>query len=103
MQYNGRNNYHTFCCTGWQSGGIHSWWISLPECRVASQGLGKIQYYSTSGNGKDGPPKLSPGDAPSAESVLSAAAKATAASSGDKLVIDVCLFFSFCVQLYCAY
>lgn len=98
-----KKNYHIFWCTGWQSGGIHSWWISLPECRVASLGLGKVQYYSSSGNSKDGPSKSSSGDAPSAESVLSAVAKVTPASSGDKLVINVCLFFAFCVQLYCAY
>lgn len=96
-----KKNTITFWCTGWQTGGIHSWWISFPECRVASLGLGKVQYYSSSGNSKDGPSKSSPGDAPSAEDVLSAAAKAsqsTPASSGDKLVIDV----AFCVQLYCA-
>lgn len=75
---------HSFCCTGWQSGGIHSLWCSLPDCRVASLGLGKVQYYSTSGNSKDGPPKSASGDAPSAEKVLAAAAKATAASSSEK-------------------
>ncbi|XP_076595637.1 proton-coupled zinc antiporter SLC30A9, mitochondrial [Chaetodon auriga] len=69
-------------CHGWQNGGIHSLWFSLPDCRVASSGLGKVQYYSTSGNSKDGPPKSASGDAPSAEKVLSAAAKATPASPG---------------------
>uniref|UniRef100_A0A8C3A413 Proton-coupled zinc antiporter SLC30A9, mitochondrial n=1 Tax=Cyclopterus lumpus TaxID=8103 RepID=A0A8C3A413_CYCLU len=47
----------TFCCAGWQSGGMHNVWFSLPDCRVASLGLGKVQYYSTSGNSDDGPPK----------------------------------------------
>ncbi|KAG8003868.1 Zinc transporter 9, partial [Nibea albiflora] len=56
-------------CYGWQGGGMHSSWFSLPDCRVASLGLGKVQYYSTSGNSKDDPPK-----SPSAETVLSAAA-----------------------------
>ncbi|KAA8588699.1 hypothetical protein FQN60_010044 [Etheostoma spectabile] len=51
--------------------------LRLPDCRVASLGLGKVQYYSTSGNSKDGPPKSASGDAPTAEKVLSAAAKAT--------------------------
>ncbi|XP_074505384.1 proton-coupled zinc antiporter SLC30A9, mitochondrial isoform X1 [Sebastes fasciatus] len=63
-------------CYGWQSGGIHNLWFSLPDCRSASLGLGKVHYYSTSGDSKDGPPKSTPGDAPSAEQVLSAAAKA---------------------------
>ncbi|XP_031159238.1 zinc transporter 9 isoform X2 [Sander lucioperca] len=64
-------------CYGLKSGGIHNVWFSLPDCRVASLGLGKVQYYSTSGNSKDGPPKSASGDAPTAEKVLSAAAKAT--------------------------
>jgi len=57
-------------------------WFSLPGCRVASLGLGKVQYYSTSGNSDDGLPKPASGEAPSAESVLSAAVKATPAPSG---------------------
>eukprot|EP00064_Thunnus_orientalis_P011952 superscaffoldBa00001778_g11984 len=71
-------------CHGWQSGSIHSLWFSLPDCRVASLGLGKVQYYSTSGDSKDGPPKSASGDAPVAEKVLAAAGKATEAedSSG---------------------
>ncbi|TKS72133.1 Zinc transporter 9 [Collichthys lucidus] len=69
-------------CYGWQSGGMHSSWFSLPDCRVASLGLGKVQYYSTSGNSKDGPPKPPSANAPSAEKVLSAAVKATPASPG---------------------
>uniref|UniRef100_A0A8D3DMD5 Proton-coupled zinc antiporter SLC30A9, mitochondrial n=1 Tax=Scophthalmus maximus TaxID=52904 RepID=A0A8D3DMD5_SCOMX len=48
----------------WQSGGVHSLWFSLPDCRVASLGLGKVQYYSSSGNSEDGPPKSASGDAP---------------------------------------
>ncbi|XP_068451552.1 proton-coupled zinc antiporter SLC30A9, mitochondrial [Clinocottus analis] len=63
-------------------GGMHNVWFSLPDCRVASLGLGKVQYYSTPGNSDDGPPKSASGDAPSAESVLSAAVKATPAPSG---------------------
>lgn len=42
---------------GWQSGAIHSWWHCHPEFRVATLGLNKIQYYSTSGTSKDDPPK----------------------------------------------
>uniref|UniRef100_A0A8C3G5Z3 Proton-coupled zinc antiporter SLC30A9, mitochondrial n=1 Tax=Cyclopterus lumpus TaxID=8103 RepID=A0A8C3G5Z3_CYCLU len=60
---------------------MHNVWFSLPDCRVASLGLGKVQYYSTSGNSDDGPPKSASGEAPSAESVLSAAVKATPAPS----------------------
>uniref|UniRef100_A0A8C3A5Q3 Solute carrier family 30 member 9 n=1 Tax=Cyclopterus lumpus TaxID=8103 RepID=A0A8C3A5Q3_CYCLU len=78
----GVNLRDTFCCAGWQSGGMHNVWFSLPDCRVASLGLGKVQYYSTSGNSDDGPPKSASGEAPSAESVLSAAVKATPAPSG---------------------
>ena len=78
--------YHTLCCSGWQSGGIHSLWFSLPDCRVASLGLGKVHYYSTSGSSKDGPPQSASGDAPSAEKVLSAAIKATPAPSGEELM-----------------
>ncbi|XP_054453398.1 proton-coupled zinc antiporter SLC30A9, mitochondrial isoform X1 [Anoplopoma fimbria] len=64
------------------TGGVNGLWFSLPDCRVASSGLlGKVQYYSTSGSSDDGPPKPAPGDAPSAENVLSAAAKATPATA----------------------
>lgn len=77
---------HVLCCSGWQSGGIHSLWFSLPDCRVASLGLGKVHYYSTSGSSKDGPPQSASGDAPSAEKVLSAAVKATPAPSGEELM-----------------
>uniref|UniRef100_A0A669F187 Proton-coupled zinc antiporter SLC30A9, mitochondrial n=1 Tax=Oreochromis niloticus TaxID=8128 RepID=A0A669F187_ORENI len=34
----------------------------LPDCRVVSLGLGKVQYYSTSDTSKDGPPKPPSGD-----------------------------------------
>uniref|UniRef100_A0A3B4FJE4 Proton-coupled zinc antiporter SLC30A9, mitochondrial n=1 Tax=Pundamilia nyererei TaxID=303518 RepID=A0A3B4FJE4_9CICH len=47
----------------------------LPDCRVVSLGLGKVQYYSTSDTGKDGPPKPPSGDAPSAAKVVSGAAQ----------------------------
>uniref|UniRef100_A0A7N6B3B9 Proton-coupled zinc antiporter SLC30A9, mitochondrial n=1 Tax=Anabas testudineus TaxID=64144 RepID=A0A7N6B3B9_ANATE len=60
--------------------GIHRLWFSLPDCRVASTGLGRVQYYSTSGSSKDGPPKSPSVDAPSAEKVLSDA-KVSPASS----------------------
>lgn len=46
---------------------------------MASQGLGKVQYYSTSGNSKDDPPKAASADAPTAEKILSAAKKAATA------------------------
>lgn len=69
-------------CHGWQSGGLHNLWFSLPDCRVVSLGLGKVQYYSTSDTGKDGPPKPPSGDAPSAAKVVSGAARATPESPG---------------------
>lgn len=55
-QWTPRFNHSSF---GWQSGAIHSWWYCHPEFRVASLGLNKIQYYSTSGTSKDGPPSES--------------------------------------------
>lgn len=74
------------CSTpGWQSGGIHSWWFSHPDCRVAFLGLGKVQCYSTSGNSKDGVPEAGSGDAPVAEQVLSGMAKNSPVSPGDRL------------------
>uniref|UniRef100_A0A669DJ88 Proton-coupled zinc antiporter SLC30A9, mitochondrial n=1 Tax=Oreochromis niloticus TaxID=8128 RepID=A0A669DJ88_ORENI len=72
-------------CHGWQSGGLHSLWFSLPDCRVVSLGLGKVQYYSTSDTSKDGPPKPPSGDAPSAAKVVSGAAQATPESPGATL------------------
>uniref|UniRef100_A0A1A8NNM5 Proton-coupled zinc antiporter SLC30A9, mitochondrial n=1 Tax=Nothobranchius rachovii TaxID=451742 RepID=A0A1A8NNM5_9TELE len=65
---------------GWQNGCLHSIWFSLPDSRVASLGLGKVQYYS-SGNGKDGSPKSAPGDASRTEK-KSGAAKVSSASTG---------------------
>lgn len=69
---------YPLCFTGWQGGGIHSWWIGLSEYRVVSSGLVKVQYYSTSGNNKDVPPQSPSGGPPSAEQVLSAAPKGAA-------------------------
>ncbi|XP_003970673.1 proton-coupled zinc antiporter SLC30A9, mitochondrial [Takifugu rubripes] len=63
-------------CCGWTNAGIHSWGISFPELRVSSHRLGRVQYYSTFGNDKDGLSKSSSNDAPSAEKILSAAGKA---------------------------
>uniref|UniRef100_A0A8C6WVK8 Proton-coupled zinc antiporter SLC30A9, mitochondrial n=1 Tax=Neogobius melanostomus TaxID=47308 RepID=A0A8C6WVK8_9GOBI len=63
---------------GWQSGGIHSWWFCHPEFRVASLGLNKIQYYSTSGASKDGPPNSTSKD--TTENISSDSAKSTASS-----------------------
>lgn len=77
---------------GWKSGGIHSWGIGFPEFRVASHRLGRVQYYSTAGDDKDGLSKSSANDAPSTGNILSAAGKA-AFSSGDKPVTGVHLCF----------
>uniref|UniRef100_A0A8C6WVT2 Solute carrier family 30 member 9 n=1 Tax=Neogobius melanostomus TaxID=47308 RepID=A0A8C6WVT2_9GOBI len=68
----------TILNTGWQSGGIHSWWFCHPEFRVASLGLNKIQYYSTSGASKDGPPNSTSKD--TTENISSDSAKSTASS-----------------------
>lgn len=83
-----------FCRVGRKIGGFHSWGISIPELRVASHRLGRVQYYSTSGKDKDGLSKSSTNDAPSTENILSAAEKA-AFSPGNKLVIDICFYFTF--------
>ncbi|XP_072292149.1 proton-coupled zinc antiporter SLC30A9, mitochondrial [Eucyclogobius newberryi] len=64
---------------GWQSGGIHSCWLSHPEVRVASIGLNNIQHYCTSGTSKDDPPKSASGDV--REKVVGDSAKSTLASS----------------------
>lgn len=69
-------------CHVWQSGGIHSLWFSLPDCRVASLGLGKVQYYSTSDSSKDGPPKPPSGAAPSTAKLVSGATQVTPDSPG---------------------
>lgn len=52
-QWTPRFNHSSY---GWPSGGVHSWFCP-PNSRVASLGLNKVQYYSTSGTSKDGPPK----------------------------------------------
>lgn len=94
------DNCHTLCCIGWQSGSIHSLWFSLPDCRIASLGLGKVQYYSTSDNSKDDPPKPASSGAPSTEKILSGAAKATPSSLGEKLmslyIAEVVKMFTVC-------
>lgn len=82
------NYYYTFL-TGFQSGGIHSLWFNLPDCRVVSLGMGKVHYYSTSGNSKGGSPKPPSGDAPTAEKVLSGATKVTPTALGNKLCIYI--------------
>uniref|UniRef100_A0AAR2JZV0 Cation efflux protein transmembrane domain-containing protein n=1 Tax=Pygocentrus nattereri TaxID=42514 RepID=A0AAR2JZV0_PYGNA len=44
--------------TGWQSGGKgHSLWFSFPDHRGASLAWAQVQYYSTAGSSKDGPPQ----------------------------------------------
>lgn len=93
-------SYGSAVSSGWQSGGMHSSWFSLPDCRVASLGLGKVQYYSTSGNSKDGPPKPPSANAPSAEKVLSAAVKATPASPGDIYTCAGLLHFVLCILMF---
>lgn len=67
---------------GWQSAttSIHSWRLTPPDCRVSSAGLGRIQHYSTSGDGKD-PPKAQSAEAPSADKPPSGDLKATPSSS----------------------
>ncbi|XP_017545651.1 zinc transporter 9 [Pygocentrus nattereri] len=45
-------------CHGWQSGGKgHSLWFSFPDHRGASLAWAQVQYYSTAGSSKDGPPQ----------------------------------------------
>uniref|UniRef100_W5L2Z1 Proton-coupled zinc antiporter SLC30A9, mitochondrial n=2 Tax=Astyanax mexicanus TaxID=7994 RepID=W5L2Z1_ASTMX len=44
-------------CYSWQGGGKdHSLWLSFPDHRGVSLAWAQVQYYSTSGSGKDGPP-----------------------------------------------
>ncbi|XP_030595221.1 proton-coupled zinc antiporter SLC30A9, mitochondrial [Archocentrus centrarchus] len=69
-------------CHVWQSGGMHSLWFSLPDCRVASLGLGKVQYYSTSDSSKDDPPKPPSGAAPTTAKLVSGATQVTPDSPG---------------------
>lgn len=72
------NDCLPLCFAGWQCGSMHSWWIGLPECRVVSSGLGKVQFYSTSGKDNEFPPQSPPGGPPSAQQVLSAGTQGTA-------------------------
>ncbi|CAB1439411.1 unnamed protein product [Pleuronectes platessa] len=69
------HSHHTLCCTGWQSRSIHSLWFGLPDGRIATLGVGKVQYYSSSGDSKDGPPKVPSGDAASTETTSPGSAK----------------------------
>lgn len=81
--FSSERSIDTHCVSsGWQSGSMHSWWIGLPEGRVASSGLGKVQYYSTSGGDKGVPPQSPSSGPPSAEQVLSAATQGSAPLSG---------------------
>uniref|UniRef100_A0A8C6UES8 Proton-coupled zinc antiporter SLC30A9, mitochondrial n=1 Tax=Neogobius melanostomus TaxID=47308 RepID=A0A8C6UES8_9GOBI len=73
------------------SGGIHSWWFCHPEFRVASLGLNKIQYYSTSGASKDGPPNSTSKD--TTENISSDSAKSTASSETKLFVLFFGCFF----------
>ena len=83
---------------GWQNGGIHSLWLSLPDYRVASLTLGHVQYYSTSGSSKDGPPSPpGPDSPPTAEKVLAGAALPAQPSSdttGNRQV-PACVHFAW--------
>uniref|UniRef100_A0A6Q2YD05 Proton-coupled zinc antiporter SLC30A9, mitochondrial n=1 Tax=Esox lucius TaxID=8010 RepID=A0A6Q2YD05_ESOLU len=59
--------------TGWQKGGMHNLWFSLPDFRIASLATGQVQFYSSSGSSKDGPPAAAscgPDVPPTAEKVL---------------------------------
>ncbi|MEQ2194125.1 hypothetical protein XENOCAPTIV_023934 [Xenoophorus captivus] len=76
-----RSSLYQWFPRGWQSRSLHGSWFSLPDSRVASLGLTQVQYYSTSGDGKDGPPKSESAKAPPAEKVTSGAAKVTPTSS----------------------
>ncbi|XP_066506055.1 proton-coupled zinc antiporter SLC30A9, mitochondrial [Hoplias malabaricus] len=52
-------------CYGWQSGGkVHSLWFSFPDYRGASLAWAQLQYYSTAGSSKDGPPQNPDGPKP---------------------------------------
>ncbi|XP_024139404.1 zinc transporter 9 [Oryzias melastigma] len=68
-------------CYGWQSASIHSSRLSLPDCRVSSVGLGRIQHYSTSGDSKNDPPKAQSAEAPSTDKLSSGDLKATPSSA----------------------
>ena len=72
---------------GWQNGGIHSLWLSLPDYRVASLTLGHVQYYSTSGSSKDEPPSPpGPDSPPTAEKVLAGATQPSSDTTGNRQV-----------------
>ncbi|RVE67507.1 hypothetical protein OJAV_G00103680 [Oryzias javanicus] len=68
-------------CYGWQSASIHSTRLTLPDCRVSSVGLGRIQHYSTSGDSKNDPPKAQSAEAPSTDKLSSGDLKATPSSA----------------------
>ncbi|KAF6726350.1 Zinc transporter 9 [Oryzias melastigma] len=68
-------------CYGWQSASINSSRFSLPDCRVSSVGLGRIQHYSTSGDSKNDPPKAQSAEAPSTDKLSSGDLKATPSSA----------------------
>uniref|UniRef100_A0A8B9KHL9 Proton-coupled zinc antiporter SLC30A9, mitochondrial n=1 Tax=Astyanax mexicanus TaxID=7994 RepID=A0A8B9KHL9_ASTMX len=55
--YSDFNVHHLVRYAGWQGGGKdHSLWLSFPDHRGVSLAWAQVQYYSTSGSGKDGPP-----------------------------------------------
>lgn len=61
-------------CAGWQNGArVQNVWLSFPDCRASPFAWAQVQYYSTTGSGKDGPPASA--DPPiTAEKVMAAAA-----------------------------
>ncbi|XP_048087398.1 zinc transporter 9 isoform X2 [Alosa alosa] len=60
-------------CYGWQNGTkVQNVWLSFPDCRVSPFAWAQVQYYSTTGSGKDGPP-VSTDPPVTAEKVLAAA------------------------------
>uniref|UniRef100_A0AAY5KBX0 Proton-coupled zinc antiporter SLC30A9, mitochondrial n=1 Tax=Esox lucius TaxID=8010 RepID=A0AAY5KBX0_ESOLU len=74
-------------CHGWQKGGMHNLWFSLPDFRIASLATGQVQFYSSSGSSKDGPPAAAscgPDVPPTAEKVLAGAMQASSDTSGSK-------------------
>ncbi|XP_061541406.1 proton-coupled zinc antiporter SLC30A9, mitochondrial [Phycodurus eques] len=66
-------------CLGWKTGSTFSSCLRPPDCRVAAPGATEVHFYSTFGNGKDGPPR-SPSD--STEKVT---AKPNVAATGSAL------------------
>uniref|UniRef100_A0A4W5RT98 Proton-coupled zinc antiporter SLC30A9, mitochondrial n=1 Tax=Hucho hucho TaxID=62062 RepID=A0A4W5RT98_9TELE len=73
-------------CHGWQNGGMHNLWFSLPDFRVASLATSHVQYYSTSSSSKDGPPPplttQGPDSPPTVEKVIAGAAQPSSDSPG---------------------